>query len=60
MSLQGSWRSYVTPPLPGGRSLSYEIRARWRDQGGDVERIAQVPIHAGDRVTVDFTKEISR
>jgi uncharacterized protein (TIGR03000 family) len=50
----GAERLFVTPPLEGGRNLSYEIRARWKEQGRDVERTRTVPVFPGDRVTVDF------
>jgi uncharacterized protein (TIGR03000 family) len=51
---RGVERQFVTPPLEGGRNLSYEIRARWTEQGRAVERTRAVQVYPGDRVTVDF------
>jgi uncharacterized protein (TIGR03000 family) len=51
---RGAERQFVTPPLDGGRNLTYEIRARWKEQGRDVERTRSVQVYPGDRVTVDF------
>jgi uncharacterized protein (TIGR03000 family) len=51
---RGEWREFVTPPLEGGRNLQYELRARWRTNGREVERRKFVDVHPGDRVTVDF------
>jgi uncharacterized protein (TIGR03000 family) len=50
----GAERQFVSPPLESGRNLSYEIRARWQEQGRAVERTRTVPVYPGDRVTVDF------
>jgi uncharacterized protein (TIGR03000 family) len=51
---RGPERRFVSPPLEGGRNLSYEIRARWKEQGRDVERTRTVRVYPGDRLTVDF------
>jgi uncharacterized protein (TIGR03000 family) len=53
-SQTGSIRSFVSPPLEPGKSFTYEIRARWVDNGNVVDLIKQVQVHAGDRVPVDF------
>jgi uncharacterized protein (TIGR03000 family) len=50
---RGSERLFVTPPL-AEKSLGYEVRARWRQDGKDVEQTRKVVVHPGDRVTVDF------
>jgi uncharacterized protein (TIGR03000 family) len=54
---RGELREFVTPPLAGGRNFQYEVRARWRSNGRDVERRKVVGVHPGDRVTVDFLAE---
>jgi uncharacterized protein (TIGR03000 family) len=51
---RGAERQFVSPPLEGGRNLSYEIRARWKEQGRDVEQARTVQVYPGDRVTVNF------
>jgi uncharacterized protein (TIGR03000 family) len=50
----GTDRQFITPPLEPGRDYSYEVRARWRENGRDVEQNRTVAVHAGDRVTVDL------
>ncbi len=50
----GPSRDFVSPPLAAGRGFSYEVRARWKGEKGDVEQTRQVPVHAGERVNVDF------
>jgi uncharacterized protein (TIGR03000 family) len=47
-------RRFVTPPLENGRKLHYEIRARWKEKGEDVDRIAIVPVRPGERLALDF------
>jgi len=51
---RGNVRVFVTPPLVAGGLSTYEIRARWLDQGRVRERTLQVKVAPGDRVTVDF------
>ncbi len=49
----GELRTFVTPPLAEGR-YEYAIRARWKENGKDVEQTRRVIVHPGDRLTVDF------
>jgi uncharacterized protein (TIGR03000 family) len=51
---QGAQRRFVTPGLEGGRYFTYEVRARWKENGKAIERVQTVRVHAGDRLTVDF------
>jgi uncharacterized protein (TIGR03000 family) len=51
---RGEWRSFVTPPLDGGRVSTYELRARWKTNGKDGEQTREVQVRPGDRVTVDL------
>jgi uncharacterized protein (TIGR03000 family) len=51
---QGGFRTYVTPVLPADRAVTYEVRARWSQDGKVVDRTQPVTFHSGDRVTVDF------
>jgi uncharacterized protein (TIGR03000 family) len=51
---RGGERRFVTPPLENGRKLHYEIRARWKEKGEDVDRLAIVPVRPGERLALDF------
>jgi uncharacterized protein (TIGR03000 family) len=51
---RGDSRLFVTPEIGRGGNFLYEIRARWTEQGSHVERVKNVRVHEGDRVTVDF------
>jgi uncharacterized protein (TIGR03000 family) len=51
----GSSRQYVSPPLTAGKSYTYDIRARWSENGQEVERDRHLTVRAGDRPMVDFT-----
>jgi uncharacterized protein (TIGR03000 family) len=55
MTLTGSERNFVSPPLPPGRTYPYEIRIRWvGTDGKPAEQMRQVQVQAGQRTTVDF------
>jgi uncharacterized protein (TIGR03000 family) len=51
---KGSYRLFVSPPLHADNSYNYKIRAHWKENGKDVDQTRTVPIHAGDRITVNF------
>jgi uncharacterized protein (TIGR03000 family) len=51
----GSEREFVSPPLHRGQSYSYDVRARWKDGGRQVDRTRRVTFYAGDELTLDFT-----
>jgi uncharacterized protein (TIGR03000 family) len=50
----GPEREFVSPPLDPNRSYTYDLRARWEENGRMVDRTRQVPVRAGERRTVDF------
>ncbi|HEV3383210.1 MAG TPA: TIGR03000 domain-containing protein [Gemmata sp.] len=55
MTLTGSERNFLSPPLPPGRTYPYEIRIRWMGADGkSVEQTRQVQVQGGQRTTVDF------
>jgi uncharacterized protein (TIGR03000 family) len=56
---QGGFRQYVTPALDTGRTYYYEIRARWNENGRDIDRTRRVLVHAGDRTNVDFMRDMT-
>ncbi len=50
----GAVREYQSPPLaPGGR-FTYELRARWSQNGDEVTQTQQVAVTAGARINVHF------
>jgi uncharacterized protein (TIGR03000 family) len=51
----GTTRTFVSPPLEPGRGFTYEVRARWTDNGKEVDRTRQVHVRAGEKVDVDFS-----
>jgi len=53
----GSDRLFVTPPLQKEKTFYYEVKARWMDNGKEVERTQRVNVHAGDNAVVNFTNE---
>jgi uncharacterized protein (TIGR03000 family) len=53
-SQNGAVRDFVTPPLETGRQFSYDIKARWSENGRPVERERHVNFHAGDRLMVNM------
>jgi uncharacterized protein (TIGR03000 family) len=56
---RGTWREYQSPPLNPDKSYTYEVRARWTENGKDVERTKTVPVRANGVATVDFTSAAS-
>jgi uncharacterized protein (TIGR03000 family) len=50
----GTMREFVTPALDPGQEFSYDIRARWTENGQEVVRHRKVNFHAGDRLTVNL------
>jgi uncharacterized protein (TIGR03000 family) len=53
---RGTARQYISPPLTPGQRYSYEITARWTENGKEVSQTRKVPIQAGQNVSVDFTQ----
>jgi len=51
---QGELRTFITPPLVGGRIFTYDVQVRWKDGGRDVTRTREINVRCGDRLTVDF------
>lgn len=55
-SQAGSLREFVSPPLSSEGTYSYEIRARWMENGTPMEQTRRVTVRAGALTTVDFTR----
>jgi uncharacterized protein (TIGR03000 family) len=49
----GPVREFQSPPLKPGQ-YTYEIRARWTENGHDITRIQKVPVSPGDHSTLLF------
>jgi uncharacterized protein (TIGR03000 family) len=53
-SQRGAWRRFVTPPLPSGPALGYEVEARWNERGREIRQSRTVRVEPGSEVVVDF------
>lgn len=50
----GAARLFVSPPLVQGGKYAYEVRARWKEEGREVEQTQEVAVQAGEKLTVRF------
>jgi len=50
----GTMRHYTSPPLTPGMNYSYDIRARWMENGKPVERDKKVSFHAGESIDMNL------
>ena len=55
-SQRGEWRLFLTPILKEGQSLDYEVRARWKQDGKEVDQTRKITVSSGDRLTIDFLR----
>jgi uncharacterized protein (TIGR03000 family) len=55
----GSSRQFVSPPLTPGGKYTYDIQARWMENGRQINRTRHVPVGAGQVVRVDFLRRES-
>jgi len=53
-SQTGPMRSFITPSLDPDHDYVYHIRARWTEDGRQVDKTRRVDVHAGDRHFVNF------
>ncbi len=53
-SLTGPERQFVSPPLLPGKTYLYDIRARWQENGRDVEQKQTISLQVGSDVKVRF------
>jgi len=51
---RGPVRDFVTPPLDPSRSFSYQVRARWTENGQPRDETRTVSVQAGQTAVVDF------
>ena len=50
----GTDRVYQTPPLPAGKMQIYTVRAKWNQDGRDVEQFRVVGVRAGETSKLNF------
>jgi uncharacterized protein (TIGR03000 family) len=50
----GSVREFNSPPLTPGHRYSYEVQARWNENGKEVTQTQKVQVGAGTHAQVDF------
>jgi uncharacterized protein (TIGR03000 family) len=53
---KGSLREFHSPPLVPGSPFTYEVRARWNQNGQEVTQTQYVEVTAGTHVKVSFPK----
>jgi uncharacterized protein (TIGR03000 family) len=51
----GPDRVFASPAIQPGRSYTYEVKARWMQEGAPVEQTKQVRVQANQTTTVDFS-----
>lgn len=56
MPQTGDRRLFTTPPLHPGVAYTYDVFARWRDEGRDVARGEHLTVRAGESLLIDFTQ----
>jgi uncharacterized protein (TIGR03000 family) len=52
---RGTMREFASPPLNPDKNYTYEVRARWMENGKTMERTKKVAVRANGVATVDFT-----
>jgi uncharacterized protein (TIGR03000 family) len=52
----GADRQYVSPPLTPGQNFTYDVRARWIDNGHVTDLTRTITVHANSVNSVDFTQ----
>jgi uncharacterized protein (TIGR03000 family) len=57
MGSGGTRRLFTSPPLDEGR-YTYHFEARWQENGRTMDAKREVPVQAGDHITVDFTRTV--
>lgn len=50
----GTLRQFVSPPLDPGRDYAYDVRARWTEDGREVDRSERVTVRAGQQVWLNL------
>ena len=53
---KGLEREFRTPKIEPNKDYSYDLKARWMENGKEMERVRHVTFRAGEAVMVDFRK----
>jgi uncharacterized protein (TIGR03000 family) len=53
---KGMIRRYVSPPITPGRTYTYDINARWLENGREITRYRTLQVQAGQRLGIDLTR----
>jgi uncharacterized protein (TIGR03000 family) len=53
---KGMVRRYVSPPITPGRTYTYEINAKWMENGREINRTRTLQVMAGQRLGIDMTR----
>jgi uncharacterized protein (TIGR03000 family) len=53
----GTAREFISPVLEPGQEYTYEVRARWMQDGQEVVRTRDLRVRAGNQYHVDFLSE---
>jgi len=52
----GADRDFVSPPLTPGQTFTYELKARWMQDGQPVEKTLKVDVRANETSRADFMR----
>jgi len=55
----GHHREFVTPALEENQVFYYNIRAQWTDNGRNIDRTNKILVRPGDRIRIDFDRDIT-
>jgi len=53
-SQTGPFRSFITPALNPDQDFVYHVRARWTENGRQMDKTRRIDVHAGDRLVVNL------
>lgn len=54
--MTGTLRRFVSPTLEAGKQYTYELTARWMENGREVVQTRRVNVAANENLSVDFTQ----
>jgi uncharacterized protein (TIGR03000 family) len=57
MPQMGQQRNFTTPEMEAGKQYSYEVRAKWMQNGMQYDKTRTVTVRAGEQVGITFVAE---
>jgi uncharacterized protein (TIGR03000 family) len=57
MQQTGRQRDFITPELQPGKSYSYEVRAKWTQNGKQYDKTRTLTVQAGEQIGLNFVVE---